>query len=66
MSNAETIAQRFHEAYEELAPSHGYETREASRKPWSDVPEQNKSLMVAVVDRLLTTGVIAAEGGTRG
>jgi hypothetical protein len=66
MSHAETIAQRFHEAYEELAPSHGYETREASRRPWADVPEQNKALMIAVVDQLLTTGVIAAEGGPRG
>ncbi|MFD5107113.1 hypothetical protein [Streptomyces cinereoruber] len=57
-SRAERIAQRFHEAYEELAPSHGYETREASRKPWADVPEQNKGLMVAVVGRLLEQGVI--------
>lgn len=56
---AEIVAQRFHEAYEELAPSHGYETREASRKPWSEVPENNKSLMVAVVAHLLREGVIA-------
>jgi len=55
---AEEIAQQFHQAYEELAPSHGYETREASRKPWSEVPENNKGLMVAVVDRLLSEGVI--------
>lgn len=56
--SAGEIAQQFHEAYEELAPSHGYETREASRKPWSEVPEQNKSLMIAVVERLLDEGVI--------
>lgn len=55
---AEAIAQRFHEAYEELAPDHGYETREASRKPWEDVPEQNRGLMIAVVRTLLDTGVI--------
>lgn len=55
---AEQIAQRFHEAYEELAPNHGYETREASRKPWSEVPQNNKSLMIAVVSRLLEQGVI--------
>ncbi|MFC8491772.1 hypothetical protein ACFUJU_13415 [Streptomyces sp. NPDC057235] len=55
---AEEIAQQFHEAYEELAPDHGYETREASRKPWSEVPEQNKGLMIAVVGRLLDEGVI--------
>lgn len=56
---AEQIAQQFHEAYEELAPSHGYETRKASRRPWSEVPEQNKSLMIAVVTRLLNEGVIS-------
>lgn len=56
--SAEDIAQAFHESYEELAPDHGYETREASRKPWSDVPEQNKGLMVAVVQDLLDRGVI--------
>ncbi|MZE53802.1 hypothetical protein GTY86_35640 [Streptomyces sp. SID5770] len=56
--SAERIAQRFHETYEELAPSHGYETRKASRKPWSEVPKENKSLMIAVVGRLLDEGVI--------
>lgn len=57
-SRAEEIAQRFHEAYEEMAPLHGYETRESSRKPWSEVPENNKSLMIAVVERLLEREVI--------
>ncbi len=56
---AEQIAQAFHEAYERLAPDFGYETREASAKPWAEVPEQNKSLMVAVVQALLDAGVIA-------
>lgn len=60
-NNAELIAKAFHEAYEELAPDHGYETREASRKPWTDVPEQNRGLMVAVVARLLERGVITKE-----
>lgn len=60
ISIAEEIAQAFHEAYEELAPAHGYETREASRKPWQEVPEQNRGLMVAVVQRLLDDGLIAA------
>lgn len=55
---AETIAQAFHEAYEELAPSTGYETRVESRKPWSDVPATNKTLMINTVQRLLDTGVI--------
>jgi hypothetical protein len=55
---AERIAQAFHESYERLAPDHGYETREASAKPWEDVPEQNKGLMVAVIEELLENGII--------
>src|SRR5207253_2058401 len=34
--------------YERLAPSFGYQTRKASAVPWSEVPEANKRLMVAV------------------
>jgi hypothetical protein len=59
---AEQIAQAFHETYERLAPDFGYQTREASAKPWADVPEQNKQLMVAVVQTLLDTGVILGVG----
>lgn len=44
----EQIAQAFHEAYERLAPSFGYATREASAKPWADVPANNRALMTAV------------------
>ena len=43
--SAEEMARRFHEAYERLAPSFGYKTREASAVPWEDVPEQNKALI---------------------
>jgi len=57
---AEQIAQAFHEAYERLAPDFGYQTREASAKPWAEVPEQNRALMVAVVQSLLDAGVITA------
>jgi hypothetical protein len=42
------LAQQFHEAYERLAPEFGYSTREASRKTWGDVPENNRHLMTAV------------------
>lgn len=49
----ENLARTFHEVYERLAPSHGYETRKASAVPWEDVPEPNKSLMVAVAAELL-------------
>lgn len=55
---AERIAQQFHEAYETLAPRYGYETREASAKPWVDVSEQNKLLMIDVVQNLLDHGII--------
>lgn len=44
----EQMAQLFHEQYELLAPTFGYLTRPESRKPWSEVPAQNKALMVAV------------------
>lgn len=50
---AEELARRFHETYERLAPSFGYETREASRKEWADVPDRNKRLMIAVCGELL-------------
>lgn len=60
IADAEYIAEQFHNAYEALAPEHGYETREASRKPWSEVPKRNRELMVATVQRLLDDGVIVS------
>jgi len=47
-------ARWFHEAYEQLAPSHGYETRKASAVPWEDVPVQNKKLMMDTVAVVLS------------
>lgn len=47
------VARLFHETYERLAPSFGYETRKASAVQWDDVPEQNRRLMVAVADEVL-------------
>ena len=61
--DAEALAQQFHEAYEELAPEFGYSTRESSRKPWTQVPEQNRNLMVATVQRLIDRGFINSKGG---
>ena len=55
---AEEVARKFHEAYEELAPSFGYETREESRVTWVEVPGNNKALMIAVVSKLMNDGVI--------
>lgn len=44
----EAVARAFHETYERLAPSHGYETRKASAVPWEQVPANNRALMTAV------------------
>ena len=49
----EQLAQQFHENYERLAPSHGYETRKDSAVAWADVPANNKSLMIAVCAEIL-------------
>lgn len=54
----ERIARAFHEAYERLAPDFSYATRVESAKPWVEVPEANRTLMIAVVDELLRKGVI--------
>lgn len=45
---SEQLAKLFHETYERLAPSFGYETRQDSAVPWEDVPDRNKRLMIAV------------------
>lgn len=45
---AAELARFFHETYEELAPSYGYETRKESAVSWENVPEKNKKLMTAV------------------
>jgi len=49
----EELARLFHETYEELAPNYGYTTRRSSAVPWEEVPEPNKSLMIAVSTRIL-------------
>jgi hypothetical protein len=46
------IARQFH------APTHGYETRDETRKPWDTVPANNKELMRSVVQDLIERGVI--------
>lgn len=48
MKDAEDVARRFHEVYETLAPSFGWETQERSSVPWDELPEENRKLMVAV------------------
>lgn len=62
-TDAEGLAQRFHETYERLAPSFGYETRKASARPWAEVPEQNRALMVAVCQELVDARLLLPPGG---
>lgn len=52
-SRAETVAKWFHEAYERLAPKHGYKTRDATAVPWEDVPESNRALMIETAAEVL-------------
>jgi hypothetical protein len=51
--SAEKLARTFHETYERLAPSFGYETRTDSAVPWHLVPTQNRNLMIAVAAEVL-------------
>lgn len=60
--SAEYVARRFHEAYERLAPNFDYRTRQASAKPWEQVPDDNRRLMIAVAQELLARGVITTAG----
>lgn len=58
---AEFVAQRFHELYEELASEHGYTPRKETSVPWDEVPEPNRSLMLAVAKHLLDEGSISTD-----
>lgn len=51
---AEEMAELFHETYEKLAPDFDYETREGTKKPWADIPDDdpNKRLMIAVCQEM--------------
>jgi len=50
----ERLARVFHETYERLAIEFSYDTRAASAVPWEDVPDNNKQLMIAVCNHILT------------
>lgn len=50
---AEELAELFHETYERLAPDFGYTSRRSTAVPWRDVPEPNKSLMIAVAAQVM-------------
>lgn len=53
--DAEALARLFHETYERLAPEFAYRTRQASAKPWDQVPEDNRRLMIATAGEVLDT-----------
>lgn len=59
-SNAERLARQFHEAYERLAPSFGYETRSETRD--FDPSTPNGKLMIAVCASLATQPATSQEG----
>jgi hypothetical protein len=52
--DAEMLARRFHETYERVAPAFGYSTRPETAVPWEQVPEQNRRLMIAVCQQLIS------------
>lgn len=53
------IARQFHEEYEHMAPAYGWETQEASRADWDDLPSNQRRLMVHVIGNLQAAGVIS-------
>ena len=55
----EAIAKAFHDAYEIHAAGEGWETQEASRTTFDDLPEANKQTMLKTIQSLLDDGVIA-------
>jgi hypothetical protein len=58
MRAAEAIAREFHSSYEKLAPEFGWETQTASRKEWDEVPDENRELMVAVAQDLISRQIV--------
>lgn len=51
--DVEHLCEVLHDAYEEAAVQEGWATQERSRKPWDEVPEENKATMRAAVSALL-------------
>lgn len=43
----EQIAMLFHDTYERLGPSFGWDTQQRCKREWADLPPENKHLMVA-------------------
>ncbi len=60
--DVERACEVLHDAYESAAVGAGWETQQASRKPWAEVPEANQRTMRAAVTALL----VALAGGDLG
>lgn len=54
----EVIAKNFHEVYEELAPSFGYETKKESQVSWDKLDKAHQDLMIATVRKVLQRFVV--------
>jgi hypothetical protein len=59
MTRAEELARKMHDAYEAAAPKHGWVTQERSRKPWEEVPEGNRALMIEVMEQVFVPMLVA-------
>lgn len=55
MMDAEQLAQFFHETYARLAPEYGRKMHSVPSKPWAEVREPHKSLLIAVAREILFT-----------
>ena len=63
----DTIARRFHERYEQLAPDHGYETRHNTRVAYADLPPELTGLVNDVVRHLIDEDtIVIGERALRG
>lgn len=52
-ARVERACEVMHDAYEKAATGAGWETNPASRKPWDEVPEENKMTMRVAVAALM-------------
>lgn len=58
----ESVAQRYHEACERLAQSFGNQTLQKSTGPWTELPEPDRSLMIAAMAIAIDPLLVRAEG----
>jgi hypothetical protein len=49
------LAEWMHDNYEQLAKAENWQTQEITRVKFDDLPDENKSTMLALADRMLKT-----------